>query len=140
MSAVDRLARVSVGEATITGERTGVSFTEELRSTVERCRAELGETGRSLEEIELLLAQTAAEVERLSQREIQLSARLREVESNLEAYPRSEIRDAYRAVHEATLRLFMLRNQMEQLEERRQSLSLYQERLRELLVLAESQL
>jgi len=79
-------------------------------------------------------------VERLSQREIQLSARLREVESNLEAYPRSEIRDAYRAVHEATLRLFMLRNQMEQLEERRQSLSLYQERLRELLVLAESQL
>jgi len=131
---------VSVGEATITGERTGVSFTEELRSTVERCRAELGETGRSLEEIELLLAQTAAEVERLSQREIQLSARLREVESNLEAYPRSEIRDAYRAVHEATLRLFMLRNQMEQLEERRQSLSLYQERLRELLVLAESQL
>lgn len=79
-------------------------------------------------------------MERLSQREIQLSARLREVESNLEAYPRSEIRDAYRAVHEATLRLFMLRNQMEQLEERRQSLSLYQERLRELLVLAESQL
>jgi two-component system sensor histidine kinase DegS len=124
----------------MTGERTGVSFTEELRSTVERCRAELGETGRSLEEIELLLAQTAAEVERLSQREIQLSARLREVESNLEAYPRSEIRDAYRAVHEATLRLFMLRNQMEQLEERRQSLSLYQERLRELLLLAESQL
>ena len=124
----------------MTGKRTGVSFTEELRSTVERCRAELGETGRSLEEIELLLAQTAAEVERLSQREIQLSARLREVESNLEAYPRSEIRDAYRAVHEATLRLFMLRNQMEQLEERRQSLSLYQERLRELLVLAESQL
>ncbi len=123
----------------MTGERTGVSFTEELRSTVERCRAELGETGRSLEEIELLLAQTAAEVERLSQREIQLSARLREVESNLEAYPRSEIRDAYRAVHEATLRLFMLRNQMEQLEERRQSLSLYQERLRELLLLAESQ-
>lgn len=47
---------MSVGEATITGERTGVSFTEELRSTVERCRAELGETGRSLEEIELLLA------------------------------------------------------------------------------------
>ncbi len=124
----------------MTGERTSLSFTEQLRSTVERCRAELGETGRSLEEIELLLAQTAAEVERLSQREIQLSARLREVESNLEAYPRSEIRDAYRALHEATLRLFMLRNQMEQLEERRQSLLLYQERLRELLVLAENQL
>jgi len=120
-------------------QETG-TFTEQLRSTVERCRAELGETGRSLEEIELLLAQTATEVERLSQREIQLSARLRDVETNLEAYPRSEIRDAYRAVHEATLRLFMLRNQMEQLEERRRSLSLYQERLRELLALAENQL
>lgn len=120
-------------------QETG-TFTEQLRATVERCRAELGETGRSLEEIELLLAQTATEVERLSQREIQLSARLREVETNLEAYPRSDIRDAYRAVHEATLRLFMLRNQMEQLEERRRSLSLYQERLRELLSLAENQL
>ncbi len=118
---------------------TGI-FTAQLRDTVERCRAELGETGRSLEEIELLLTQTATEVERLSQREIQLSTRLREVETNLEAYPRSEIRDIYRAVHEATLRLFMLRSQMEQLEERRRSLSLYQERLRELLTLAENQL
>lgn len=116
------------------------SFTERLRVTVERCRSELGETGRSLKEIDLLITQTAAEVERLSQREIQLSSRLREVETNLEAYPRSEIRDAFRAVHEATLRLFMLRNQLEQLEERRKSLLLYQERLRELLELAESQL
>jgi two-component system sensor histidine kinase DegS len=116
------------------------SLTERLKSTVERCRAELGETGRSLEEIELLLAQTAAEVERASQREIQLSARLREIETNLEAYPRAEIRDAYRALHEATLRLFLLRNQLEQLEERRQSLLQYQERLRELLALAEEQL
>ncbi|MDW8060781.1 MAG: hypothetical protein RMK01_11980 [Thermomicrobium sp.] len=120
--------------------RRTTSFTERLRATVERCRAELGETGRSLEEIELLLAQTAAEVERASQREIQLSARLREIESNLEAYPRAELRDAYRAVHEATLRLFMLRNQLEQLEERRQSLLRYQERLRELLALADEQL
>lgn len=124
----------------MTAERNTATFTEQLRSTVERCRAELGETGRSLEEIELLLAQTAAEVERLSQREIQLSTRLRDVELNLEAYPRSEIRDAYRAVHEATLRLFMLRNQMEQLTERRESLLRYQERLRELVNLAESQL
>ncbi|MDW7982533.1 MAG: hypothetical protein RMH81_06955 [Thermomicrobium sp.] len=115
-------------------------FTDQLRNTVARCRAELGETGRSLEEIDLLLAQTVSEVERLSQREIQLSTRLREVETNLEAYPRSEIRDAYRSVHEVTLRLFMLRNQVEQLEERRRSLLLYQERLRELLSLAESQL
>jgi len=120
--------------------RDTTTITERLRNTVERCRAELGETGRSLEEIELLLAQTASEVERASQREIQLSARLREIETNLEAYPRSEIRDAYRTVHEATLRLFMLRNQLELLEERRQSLLQYQERLRDLLALAEEQL
>ncbi len=115
-------------------------FTDHLRSLVERCRVELGETGRSLEEIDLLLTQTASEVERASQREVQLSARLREIESNLEAYPRSEIRDAYRAVQEATLRLFLLRNQLEQLTERRQSLLQYQERLRDLLSLAEAQL
>ncbi|MCX2727279.1 hypothetical protein OO015_07175 [Thermomicrobium sp. 4228-Ro] len=120
--------------------RDTATITERLRSTVELCRAELGETGRSLEEIDVLLAQTAAEVERASQREIQLSARLREIETNLEAYPRSEIRDAYRTVHEATLRLFMLRNQLELLEERRQSLLQYQERLRDLLALAEEHL
>lgn len=113
---------------------------ERLRQLVEGCRAELAETGRSLQEIELLLNQTNTEVERLHQREIQLSNRLREVDANLEAYPRAEIREAYRSAQEVTLRLFMMRSQAEQLQERQESLRRYQERLRELLELAEAQL
>ncbi len=115
-------------------------FTERLRQIVGGCRTELAETGRSLQEIELLLNQTTTEVERLHQREIQVSNRLRDIDANLESYPRAEIRDAYRAAHEVTLRLFMMRSQAEQLQERRESLRRYQERLRELLELAEAQL
>lgn len=115
-------------------------FHDRLRQIVEGCRAELAETGRSLQEIELLLNQTNAEIERLHQREIQFSNRLREVDANLEAYPRAEIRDTYRAAHEVTLRLFMMRSQAEQLQERQESLHRYQERVRELLELAEAQL
>ena len=115
-------------------------FAQRLRQLVESCRAELTETSRSLQEIELLLNQTNAEIERLHQREIQASHRLRDVDANLESYPRAEIRDAYRSAHEVTLRLFMMRSQAEQLQERQESLRRYQERLRELIALGESQL
>ena len=110
---------------------------DRLREIIATIRSELAQMSRSLQEISLLLDQSASEAERLNQRELQASARLREIEANLEAYSRSEIRDAFRQAHEVTIRLFMMRNQAEQLQERYDALEREQERLRRFLELAE---
>src|SRR5690606_5852728 len=59
------------------------------------------------------------------------------VESSLESFSRSDIRDVLVAAHEVQMRLFMMRSQLEQLEARRDTVRQQQERLRILLDLAE---
>ncbi len=85
----------------------------------------------------MLLRQTQQEIDRLSQRETQQSAKLREMESSLESFSRVEIREAFVAAHEVQMRLFMMRSQIEQLESRRESIASLQQKLRILLDLAE---
>jgi len=112
-------------------------FADRLTSLAEECRAELEQGSQALQEIAMLLKQTQTEVDRLSVREQQANVRLREMEASLESFPRSEIRDAYNAAHDILLRLFMMRNQLEQLDSRRESITTQQEKLRILLNLAE---
>lgn len=112
-------------------------FADRLTSLAEECRGELEQSGQALQEIAMLLKQTQTEVDRLSAREQQANVRLREMEASLESFPRSEIRDAYTAAHDIQLRLFSMRNQLEQLESRRESIVEQQEKLRILLNLAE---
>lgn len=115
-------------------------FLSRLEALAEECRGDLAEVGQSLSEIHLLIAQSQSEVERLTQRELTLSNRMREMENNLESYSRRDIRDMFHAHHETELRLLMMRSQVEQLDEREKSITLYQEKLRLLLELAETQL
>lgn len=112
-------------------------FVDRLTSLAAECRDELEQSSQSLQEIELLLNQTQSEVDRLSQRESQQNARIREMEASLEAYSRADIRSSYMAAHDVSLRLFMMRNQLEALESRRESLDTQQQKLRILLNLAE---
>src|SRR5579884_1906421 len=114
-------------------------FLGRLEALAEECRGELTEVAQSLQEIQLLLTQSQSEVDRLTQRELALSNRLREMENNIEAYSRRDIRDMYHATHEVELRLMMMRGQVEQLEERQRSITLYQEKLRLLMELADIQ-
>jgi len=100
----------------------------------EECRDELEQGSQALQEIAMLIKQTQSEVERLSMREAQNNVRVREMEASLESFPRPEIRDLYTASHDVQLRLFMMRNQLEQLESRRESIMLQQEKLRILLI------
>lgn len=113
-------------------------FNLRITALADECRSELEEASQSLQEIGLLVTQSASEVDRLSQRELTLANRVREMEANLESYGRAEIRDLYHASQEVQLRLMMMRNQVEQLEEREKSIRSYQEKLRLLLELAES--
>ena len=112
-------------------------FVDRLTSLAAECRAELEQSSQSLQEIDLLLNQTQSEVDRLSQREAQQNARIREMEASLEAYSRTDIRNTYVAAHDVSLRLFMMRNQLEALESRRESIDTQQQKLRIMLNLAE---
>ena len=103
-------------------------------------REDLQKTSGSLEEIHLLINQTANEIDRLSQREVQLNNRVREMEANIDAFSRTDIRDILRASHEVELRLFMMRGQLEQLEERQTNIREYRDKVRTLAEIADGQL
>ncbi len=97
------------------------------------CRTELELSVQSLTEISLLLSKTNSEVEKLANRELQMSNRIRDMELHLENYSREDIRDLYTNSHEVQLRLFMMRSQAEQLQNRQQHIREYQEKLRLLI-------
>ncbi len=115
-------------------------FVERLAALADECRSDLAETSQSVQEISLLINQSNTEVDRLTQREMSLANRVREMEANLESFSRKDIRDMFHAAHEVELRLMMMRGQVEQLQEREKSIRSYQEKLRILLELAEAQL
>jgi two-component system sensor histidine kinase DegS len=97
------------------------------------CRQELESSVQSLGEISLLLSKTNSEVEKLANRELQMSNRVREMEMHLDNYSREDIRDLYNTAHEIQLRLFMMRSQAEQLQNRHQHIKDYQDKLRLLI-------
>ena len=97
------------------------------------CRQELESSVQSLSEISLLLSKTNSEVEKLANRELQMSNRVRDMEMHLDNYSREDIRDLYNTAHEIQLRLFMMRSQAEQLQNRHQHIKEYLEKLRLLI-------
>lgn len=85
-------------------------------------KKELSQAQRDLNEVRMLIKQTAGEVERLTQRSNQAVARQKEVEASLENFSREEIRQTFLAASESQLRLFMMQSQLEQLQSRQRSL------------------
>jgi two-component system sensor histidine kinase DegS len=93
-----------------------------LSALREESQKEYERLQKELKEIDVLIRQSTAEVEKLGQRQAQLANRVRQMEMNIDTYPRSDIREIYGAAHEAQMRLFMMRGQLEQLQSRQQSL------------------
>jgi len=91
--------------------------------------ADYEQVQKELKEIEILVRQSNDEVSKLAQRNVQLTNKLRQMEMNLDTYPRKDIREVYTAAGDAQMRLFMMRGQVEQLQARQQNL----ERIRALL-------
>ena len=85
------------------------SFLEETHDSYEQ-------TQRDLKEIDILIKQSAAEVERLAQRNSQVMAYTRQLQTNFETLPREDIKEAYEAVNDVQQRLFTMRGQLEKLQ------------------------
>lgn len=94
------------------------------------------QTQKELKEIEVLIRQSSAEVEKLAQRNAQLATKLRQMEANLDTVPRHDIKEIYTAAQEAQMRLFMMRGQVEQLQAKQQHLERHGNMLRQVLDLA----
>jgi two-component system sensor histidine kinase DegS len=92
-------------------------------------RTELEALQRESTEIELLLRQTGSEVEKLAQRELTITNRVRDMELNLDNYSRTDMKTIYNSAHEIQMRLFMMRAQVEQLEAKRNNMKTLQQRI-----------
>jgi len=100
-----------------------------LQQMAEDTRKEYDQTQRELKEIDILIQQTSAEVDRLAQRNAQVNNRLRQLEMNFDTVPRSDIQEVYTALVDAQKRLFMMRGQLEKLQSDQQRLQRYVNRL-----------
>ena len=109
---------------------TGVTSFEQF---LEECSKEYEQTQRELKEIDLLIQQTTAEVERLAQRNTQATNRLRQVEAALDTVPRDDIQEAYVAVLDSQQRLFTMRGQLEKLQSNQRNMARYLDLLRGIL-------
>ena len=85
------------------------AFIEEIHKEYER-------TQQELKEIDVLIKQSAAEVERLAQRNTQVTNYVRQLQTNFDTVPREDIREGYEAQQNAQQRLFTMRGQLEKLQ------------------------
>jgi two-component system, NarL family, sensor histidine kinase DegS len=112
------------------------SGAEQLKTLIQDLRQEYDQIQKELKEIDVLIRQSTAEVDKLVQRSTQIANRVRQMETNIDTYPRSDIREMYAAAHEAQMRLFMMRGQVEQLQNRQQSLEQQGQRALQFIELA----
>jgi two-component system sensor histidine kinase DegS len=100
-----------------------------MDQVIEEAQAEYDQTQKELKEIELLIRQSTNEVEKLAQRNAQVSNKLRLIENNLDTMPRQDIKEIYKLAQDTQSRLFMMRGQVEQLQSKQQQLAHFAERL-----------
>jgi two-component system, NarL family, sensor histidine kinase DegS len=127
-----RLSNLDVGHP---GEQSGppeaaaptpVQIIEQTHQEYERIQKEL-------KEIDILVRQSTTEVEKLAQRNAQLTNKLRTMEANIDTVPRQDIKEVYTAAQEGQMRLFMMRGQVEQLQSRQDNLKRFAESLQKVL-------
>jgi two-component system sensor histidine kinase DegS len=88
----------------------------ELDTLLEETRAELENSQRELNEIRMTVTQSRTELDKLTQRNAQIAAQLRQMQANLENLPRADIKTAFEASQDAQQRLFAMRGQVEKLQ------------------------
>jgi two-component system, NarL family, sensor histidine kinase DegS len=77
---------------------------------------ELEETVRALREVTLMIEQSQGEVAKLSQRNAAITTHLQQVQNQFDKMPLQEVRNAYDAALDAQQRLFVMRGQLEKLQ------------------------
>lgn len=79
-------------------------------------RADLEKTQNELQEIELMLNQSLVEVNKLAQRNVSITGRLKQIHGHFDTAPRDEIRSTYDSALDTQQRLFVMREQVEKLQ------------------------
>ena len=99
---------------------------DEIRQKIESARdgyrEELDRARRELSEVEVLVRQGTIEVEKLAQREMSVSNRVRDLEVNLDRYSKEDIKNFLTTAQEVQMRLQIMRSQVEQLQSRQGAL------------------
>lgn len=101
-----------------------------FKQMLEQVRQEHERTQSEIRELEILIRQSSAEVDKLTQRNAQVANRVRQMEDSLDTVPRQDIREMYTAAQETQTRLFMMRGQVEQLQAKQQVLERHAATLR----------
>ena len=78
--------------------------------------AELEETQKALREVTLMIEQSQGEVLKLSQRNAAITTHLQQVQNQFDKMPLQDIRNAYDSALDAQQRLFVMRGQLEKLQ------------------------
>ena len=105
----------------------GDEFGSKVNQLISELRTESEVLQREGSEIELLVRQTHGEVEKLANRELTITNRVRDMELNLDNYSRTDMKTIYNSHHEVQMRLFMMRAQVEQLEAKRNTIKALQQ-------------
>lgn len=105
---------------------------------VEEVNEEYQTLQKELQEIEMLIRQSSSEVEKLAQRNTQLTNKLQAMEANIDTLPRQDIKEIYNGAREAQMRLFMMRSQVEKLQSRQENLQRYAETLEKVLEVSDT--
>ncbi len=93
-------------------------FYQFIQGETEQCK-------RTLKEVTLMLEQSQAELNKLTQRSANISAQLQQVQSQIDTLPRSDIRMAYNSALDAQQRLLVMRGQIEKLQADQNNLQRY---------------
>ncbi|HBY95176.1 MAG TPA: histidine kinase [Chloroflexi bacterium] len=115
---------------------TSTDFLRHLEEFTSDSERDLERVQQELREIDVLIRQSTAEVERLAHRKVQVDTKVRQMEANFDTVPRDDIRALYTAAQEAQLRLFMMRSQVEQLQNKQRTLEKYAQDLQRFLDLS----
>ncbi len=103
----------------------------------EEASKDFEQTQRDLKEIDILIKQSAAEVERLAQKNAQVAGYAKQLQVNFETLPREDIKEAYEAINDVQQRLFTMRGQLEKLQSDQRNLERLSEFQRRFLEIAE---
>ncbi|EFO81446.1 histidine kinase dimerization and phosphoacceptor region [Oscillochloris trichoides DG-6] len=99
---------------------------DDLKQQIEQARDAYKDqqerTRREISEVETLVRQSSGEVDKLGQRELSVSSRVRDLEVNLDKYTKEEIKNFFAAAQEVQMRLQIMRAQLDQVQSRRDML------------------
>ena len=110
-----------------------MSEDKSLQTFIEDVHADFEQTQRDLKEIDILIKQSSAEVEKLAQRNAQSTAYVQQLETNFETLPRQDIRDAFEDLNDVQQRLYTMRGQLEKLQSDQRNLERLSETQQQIL-------